>query len=197
MQRTSLAWFTLQLKALGVDDVLHFDFMSPPLPQTMMRALELLYSLGALDEACKLTHSIGMHMAEFPIEPTIAGMLLNAGEAGCTEEMLTIAAMLSVAAPFHRNSSAAQRAFAVSQGDHLTLLNVYNSFIRHRRDTAWINEHRVNRRALVHATEIRKQVFGCRDTWMRSIYLSLSFFTVSDDTDSKDCSCKHTCSGLG
>ena len=55
MQRASLAWPVLQLKALGVDDVLHFDFVSPPSVASMLHGLEILYSLGALDDACRLT----------------------------------------------------------------------------------------------------------------------------------------------
>lgn len=46
--------------ALGIDDVLHFDFMSPPPAPLMSRALELLYACGALDEYCKLTKPIGL-----------------------------------------------------------------------------------------------------------------------------------------
>lgn len=55
MQRASLAWPVLQLKALGVDDVLHFDFVSPPSVAAMLHGLEILYSLGALDDQCQLT----------------------------------------------------------------------------------------------------------------------------------------------
>ena len=45
----------LQLKALGVGDVLHFDFLDPPPAAALARALELLHTLGALDDDCKLT----------------------------------------------------------------------------------------------------------------------------------------------
>ena len=55
IQRASLAWPVLQLKALGVDDVLHFDFVSPPSVASMLHGLEILYSLGALDDQCRLT----------------------------------------------------------------------------------------------------------------------------------------------
>jgi len=55
MQRASLAWPVLQLKALGVDDVLHFDFVSPPSVASMLHGLEILYSLSALDDQCRLT----------------------------------------------------------------------------------------------------------------------------------------------
>jgi pre-mRNA-splicing factor ATP-dependent RNA helicase DHX15/PRP43 len=45
----------LQLKKLGIDDLVHFDFMDPPAPETLMRALELLNYLGAIDDEGELT----------------------------------------------------------------------------------------------------------------------------------------------
>ena len=55
MRRTDITWAVLQLKALGIDDVLHFDFLSSPHPESLNYSLELLYTLGALDLDCKLT----------------------------------------------------------------------------------------------------------------------------------------------
>ena len=56
----------LSLKKLGIDDLVHFDFMDPPAPETLMRALELLNYLGALDDEGNLTEE-GQNMAEFPL----------------------------------------------------------------------------------------------------------------------------------
>jgi len=53
--RSNLASTVLQLKRLGIDDLVHFDFMDPPAPETLMRALELLNYLGALDDEGELT----------------------------------------------------------------------------------------------------------------------------------------------
>lgn len=47
---SNLGSVVLQLKQLGIDDLVHFDFMDPPAPETLMRALELLNYLGALDD---------------------------------------------------------------------------------------------------------------------------------------------------
>lgn len=49
----------LQLKKLGIDDLVHFDFMDPPAPETLMRALELLNYLAALDDDGNLTDLVG------------------------------------------------------------------------------------------------------------------------------------------
>jgi pre-mRNA-splicing factor ATP-dependent RNA helicase DHX15/PRP43 len=53
--RSNLAGTVLQLKRLGISDLVHFDFMDPPAPETLMRALELLNYLGALDDEGELT----------------------------------------------------------------------------------------------------------------------------------------------
>ena len=65
MQRVDISWAVLQLKAIGIEDVLHFDFLSPPPVQSMLFALEVLYSLGALTDECKLTGYISGHFALF------------------------------------------------------------------------------------------------------------------------------------
>lgn len=96
IQRTNLASVVLQLKAMGIDNIMGFEFMSPPPPEMMLRALELLYALSALDDSCKLTPVTGAQMAEFPTDPMLTRMLLASVELKCAEEILSIAAMLSV-----------------------------------------------------------------------------------------------------
>jgi pre-mRNA-splicing factor ATP-dependent RNA helicase DHX15/PRP43 len=66
--RSNLASVVLTLKKLGIRDLVHFDFMDPPAPETLMRALELLNDLEALDDEGDLT-KFGEMMAEFPLEP--------------------------------------------------------------------------------------------------------------------------------
>ena len=60
-------------QALGIDDIVHFDFFQPPPIEMLERALELLYSLGAIDDGGFLTPDIGTHMCEFPIAPMYGG----------------------------------------------------------------------------------------------------------------------------
>lgn len=57
----------LQLKALGIDNILGFDWLASPSPEAMVRALEVLYSLGILDEDAKLTSPTGFQVAEIPL----------------------------------------------------------------------------------------------------------------------------------
>lgn len=56
-----------QLKALGIDNILGFDWPASPSPEAMIRALEVLYSLGVLDDDAKLTTPAGFQVAEIPL----------------------------------------------------------------------------------------------------------------------------------
>ena len=76
MFRSNLGAVVIQLKKLGIDDLVHFDFMDPPAPETLMRALELLNYLAALDDDGNLTE-LGAIMAEFPLDPQLAKMLIG------------------------------------------------------------------------------------------------------------------------
>ncbi|ORZ28195.1 P-loop containing nucleoside triphosphate hydrolase protein [Lobosporangium transversale] len=104
IQRSNLAGMVLQLKALGIENVLRFEFMTSPPAEMMSKALELLYSLKALDEYGRLTIPLGMRLAEFPLDPLLGKILLDSEKFGCGQEMLTIAAMVSVQGPHNLSS---------------------------------------------------------------------------------------------
>jgi pre-mRNA-splicing factor ATP-dependent RNA helicase DHX15/PRP43 len=133
--RSNLGSVVLQLKKLGIDDLVHFDFLSPPAPEVLMRALELLNYLGALDDDGELTE-LGRKMAEFPLDPQLSKMLITSPRFNCSNEVLTIAALLSVPLVFVRPKEAQRAAddckarFSHPDGDHLTLLNVYHGGYR-------------------------------------------------------------------
>lgn len=96
LQKCNWTPIILQLKALGVKNVLRFKYLSPPPIALMMRALEHLYALGVLDMKAQLTKPLGIQMAELPVDALLAKTLLLSGQYNCSEEMLTVAAMLSV-----------------------------------------------------------------------------------------------------
>lgn len=75
IQRTNLGTVVLMLKSLGIDDLINFDFMDPPPPETLIRALEQLYALGALNDDGDLT-KLGRRMAEFPCDPMLAKAII-------------------------------------------------------------------------------------------------------------------------
>ncbi len=73
---------------------MRFDYVDAPAPETLMRALELLNYLAALDDDGNLT-GLGAIMAEFPLDPQLAKMLIVSPEFKCSNEILTITSMLS------------------------------------------------------------------------------------------------------
>lgn len=131
--RSNLGATVLELKKLGIQNLVKFDFMDPPAPETMMRALEELNFLACLDDDGELT-ALGRLSAEFPLDPTLAVMLVTSPEFNCSNEILSLTALLSVPSVFVRPASKRAQAdemkkqFAHPEGDHLTLLNVYHAF---------------------------------------------------------------------
>ena len=166
IQRSNLAPTILQLKALGIDNVARFDFLTPPPVELIIRALELLYSLGALDDYAKLTRPLGVRMAELAVEPMMAKVLLSAPSFGCLSEILSIAAMTSLqgAVWFHhdgekKSTDTARRKFAAEEGDHLTLLNVYQAFVtRGKKDSKWCRDNYLNYKSMLRAVSVRAQL---------------------------------------
>ncbi|XP_075253098.1 putative pre-mRNA-splicing factor ATP-dependent RNA helicase PRP1 isoform X2 [Convolutriloba macropyga] len=147
--RSNLGMVVLQLKKLGIDDLVHFDFMDPPAPETLMRALELLNYLNALDDNGDLT-PLGSMMAEFPLDPQLAKMLIASADYNCSNEILSIVSMLSVPQCFMRPNDLKKAAdeakmrFAHIDGDHLTLLNVYHAFKQNHDDPQWCYDNFIN-----------------------------------------------------
>ncbi|MCJ1303306.1 DEAH-box ATP-dependent RNA helicase prp22, partial [Hypocenomyce scalaris] len=109
IQRQNLSNTILMLKAMGINDLLHFDFMDPPPTNTMLTALEELYALSALDDEGLLTR-LGRKMADFPMEPDLAKVLIASVDIGCSDEILSIVAMLSVQTVFYRPKEKQQQA---------------------------------------------------------------------------------------
>ena len=102
----------------------------------MLNSMYQLWVLGALDNVGDLT-PVGRKMSEFPMEPSMAKMLIASVEYKCSSEMLTIVSMLSVPSVFYRpkermeEADAAREKFNVPESDHLTLLNVFNQWKSH------------------------------------------------------------------
>ncbi|KAH8900130.1 helicase associated domain-containing protein [Thozetella sp. PMI_491] len=167
IQRTNLAHTILMLKAMGINDLLHFDFMDPPPVASMLSALEELYALGALDDEGLLTR-LGRKMADFPMDPARAKVLLAAEDLGCSDEILSIVAMQGINVfyrPKEKQSVADQKKakFHDPSGDHLTLLNVYNSWKQNGYSNPWCFENFIQARSMRRAKEIRDQIVKIMD----------------------------------
>ncbi|MCO5549395.1 hypothetical protein L7F22_002866 [Adiantum nelumboides] len=174
IQRVNLAHIALQLKAMGVDNLLTFDFMDPPTAQAFISAMEQLYGLGALDEEGFLTR-LGLKMAEFPLEPPLSKMLLASVELGCSDEILTIIAMLSAQNIFYRPREKQAQAdqkrakFFQPEGDHLTLLAVYEAWKARNFSAPWCHDNFLQLRSLRRAQDVRKQLLTIMDRYKLSV----------------------------
>ncbi|OCT54611.1 putative ATP-dependent RNA helicase DHX35 [Cladophialophora carrionii] len=170
IQRSNLAPVVLQLKALGIDNIVRFDFLSPPPSQLLIRAFDLLYALGAVDDYAKLTSPLGTRMAELgAVPPMMAKCLLTSSspQFDCQAEMLALAAMTSLQGNiwFHHEGQkkameSSRRKFAAEEGDHLTLLNVYQAFVtKGRKEAKWCHDHHLNFKSMQRAVSIRNQLW--------------------------------------
>ena len=161
--RTNLSNVILIMKACGIENVLKFDYLDPPGLDCLQRGLEELLALGALDTEGALT-PIGKLMAECPLIPQLSRVLLEAGKLGCLEETLTVISMLSSDTIFfssgedREKTSAAKKTFQHRSGDHLTLLNVYNTFLAHRNDPKWCASNYIDPRSMKHVCDVRQQL---------------------------------------
>lgn len=157
--------------------------MDPPAPETLMRALELLNYLSALDDEGDMT-PIGKMMAEFPLDPQLAKALLSSPNYGCSNEVLSIVSLLSVPPLFYRPSERKQEAdaakakFSHVDGDHLSMLNVYHAWKQNNENIDWCYSNYLNHRSLKSADNVRKQ--------LSAIMLRLGLELKSNDFSSSD-----------
>ncbi|MCP9257187.1 putative ATP-dependent RNA helicase DHX35 [Dirofilaria immitis] len=166
MQRLSLAPVILLLKALGIHNVLRFNYLSRPPSSSMIEGLQLLYYLGALSKDGLLTNPLGVQMTEFPLPPQHSKTLLCSGELGCSEEIATIIAMLQIQDVFlmpsrgRHQAELMKRNFSVEEGDHFTILNVFTNFVQNGKSKQWCMKHFLNYRGLRRAEAIRNQLLS-------------------------------------
>ncbi|KAG8008621.1 ATP-dependent RNA helicase DQX1 [Nibea albiflora] len=130
----------LFLKRMEIAGLGQCDFIDRPDPEGLMQALEELDYLAALDDDGNLSE-IGIIMSEIPLDPQMAKALLASCEFDCVCEMLTIAAMLTAPScflepPAGMTHEAVQchRKFQHPEGDHFTLINIYNAFKQSQRE---------------------------------------------------------------
>lgn len=171
MQRSNLAAVCLFMKSLGIDDLLQFDFIDAPPPDLMTRSIADLYRLGALDHGSGELTQIGLYMAELPVDPPLARVLIEAAKVGreCAESVCRIAGMLSTEMTlFYRNDPVKDTAkdkkevnvFAHPKGDHFMLLRVFEEWNRSGKLEKWCVGAKVNPAALLQADNIRRQLLS-------------------------------------
>lgn len=165
--RSQMSNVVLTLLKLGIEDLVHFDFMDPPAPETLMRALEELNYLGAIDDEGQLTE-VGYQMSELPLDPQLSKLLLISPDYGCSSEILSIVACMSVPQIFMRPretakaADAAKAQFTHADSDHITLLNAYAEYdaCPESEKKKWCWDNFINDRSIQSAGNVRKQLMG-------------------------------------
>lgn len=165
IQRTNLNGVVLQLKSLGINELLDFEFMDPPPTEALIGALNQLFALQALNHKGEMT-KLGRQMAEFPTDPMLAKAVLAADKEGCVDEVLSIVSMLDEAsALFFRpkdkkiHADSARNRFTIKDGgDHVTLLNVWNQWVDSDFSPVWARENFLQQRSLTRARDVRDQL---------------------------------------
>ncbi|CAF2240245.1 unnamed protein product [Rotaria magnacalcarata] len=165
--RCNLATAALQILAMGITNISNFDFVSKPDEKSIAAALRELIYLRAVQASNDNTYELtddGRKMACFPLDPKLSRCLLASSNLGCLEEMLKLVSIMSVDTIFLTSSNINEKMkmqrqkFTMNEGDHLTLLNVYKTFIANKKTKEWCQMNKINRRNLLRACAIRKQL---------------------------------------
>jgi ATP-dependent RNA helicase DHX33 len=197
--RSNLSSVSLQLIALGIHDLVNFDFMSAPDVESIMMALSELELIGAVKKRQSSPESLqnghkeevngfeskkkvsnlydltemGRKMAQFPLDPKLSRCILAAEKLNCVDDILKIVSLLSVENIFHNTGNIANAAkreqakairqkFVSSDGDHITLLNVYKAFVTANKSSLggkeWCSENYLDFKNLKLAVDICKQL---------------------------------------
>ncbi|NJP32568.1 ATP-dependent RNA helicase HrpA [Micromonospora thermarum] len=133
--RTNLASVILQMTAIGLGDIAAFPFIDPPDRRNITDGVNLLHELGALnpaetDPAKRLT-ALGRRLAQLPVDPRLARMVLEGERNGCATEVVVIAAALSIQDPRERpvekqaQADQAHARFADKESDFVAYLNLW------------------------------------------------------------------------
>ncbi|CDR97728.1 pre-mRNA splicing factor RNA helicase, putative [Babesia bigemina] len=203
--RSNIATVVLNLKKLGIDDLVHFDFMDPPAPETMMRALEELNYLGALDDDGELTPT-GDLMGEFPLDPQMSKVIVSSPKFNCTRDVVAVCAMLSVPNlmtkrrdkydRFNKYASSLVQRVTHDTSDHITFLRIFNTYqaMLHKAKeklSEFFLLTRVNAKAMEAATRIFDQLMNLAHKRLKQ-----PAATVSSQGNTEDDVLKCLCTGF-
>ncbi|MGY1669620.1 ATP-dependent RNA helicase HrpA [Geodermatophilus sp. SYSU D00710] len=159
--RTSLASVLLQMAALDLGAVEDFPFVDPPDRRAVADGRALLEELGALDERGRLTPT-GRALAQLPLDPRLGRMVVEADRRGVLEEVLVIAAGLTIQDPRERPAEHQQAAdqaharFADEHSDFLTLLNLWRHLTEQQDALSGSQFRRTVKREFLHYLRIRE-----------------------------------------
>jgi pre-mRNA-splicing factor ATP-dependent RNA helicase DHX16 len=166
--RSTLSTVVLNLKCLGIDDLLNFDFLDAPSEEALERSLDHLYLLGAITEAGKAS-KVGLQMSEFPLDPALARCMVKAKLLGCPRAMAIAASMLSLENNLFRAvratderkrvESARDKVFGASVGDVHGYVRLFQQWLEFgNRGEEFCKSHFINSKSVRRACDIFNQL---------------------------------------
>ncbi len=181
--RTNLASVILQMNAAGLGDIERFPFIDAPDHRSIKAGVQLLEELGALAGA-RLTDT-GRKLAQLPVDPRLARMILEADRNGCAREVMVIAAALSIQDPRERPADKQQQADAkharfregpAEESDFLALLALWNYVREQQRALSSSAFRRMCRTEFLNYLRIREwqDIYSQLRTVARSLRIELS-----------------------
>ncbi|MEU5664783.1 ATP-dependent RNA helicase HrpA [Streptomyces longwoodensis] len=164
--RTNLASVILQMTAAGLGDIEKFPFIDPPDHRNIRDGVQLLQELGALDPGQKdprkrLTQT-GRKLAQLPVDPRLARMVLEADRNGCAREVMVIAAALSIQDPRERPADKQAQAdqqharFKDETSDFLAYLNLWRYVREQQRERGSSSFRRMCKQEYLNFLRIRE-----------------------------------------
>ncbi|WP_406415111.1 ATP-dependent RNA helicase HrpA [Streptomyces sp. NBC_01614] len=164
--RTNLASVILQMTAAGLGDIEKFPFIDPPDHRNIRDGVQLLQELGALDpaqkDARKRLTDTGRKLAQLPVDPRLARMVLEADKNGCVREVMVIAAALSIQDPRERPADKQTQAdqqharFRDETSDFLAYLNLWRYVREQQRERGSSSFRRMCKQEYLNFLRIRE-----------------------------------------
>ncbi|XP_071953797.1 probable ATP-dependent RNA helicase DHX40 isoform X2 [Antedon mediterranea] len=168
IQRSSLTSVVLNLKCMGVHDIINFPYLDAPEERMLLEALRELYYFGAIDREGHIT-DLGYLMVDYPLPPSLARAVIYSGAMGCQDLFLPIAAMLSVENVFIRPGDKKQQKEASeahnelaqitgSNSDFASLLAIFHQYSESNSRSRWCRKNYIHQRALKTALSVHIQL---------------------------------------
>eukprot|EP01083_Nonionella_stella_P042388 114521_1 len=185
--RTNLCCMILQLKSIGIDDILSFDLLDKPDNARIVDGIGTLMMLGALDMNDETLTDLGRQMCIFPLDPVYSAVILCAHSKykDILNDVLIIISMMSVDAlqlSFNDNRG---RQFENEYGDHLTLLNIFGCYVSNKCDAQWCRQNNLNSKSLKKA----KRIYGQLLDLYEMHFGSLCVVNTGDNKYENICKC--------
>ena len=185
IKKMHLGSAVLTLMALGIDDVMGFDFIERPDETSLSSSINVLKMLGAIDDQGRLT-SKGGKLAKLPLEPRAAKVVLDGVEGGCTEEAVHLAAAMVFSSNVYfrpgenekkQLSDEAKVQFCNKEGDLLSIIDIYEDW-KHQKDKTsknkWCSHNYINAKTMRSMAELIREInFASKDILIPALNMAL------------------------